>query len=342
MPVQFKDYYQTLGVAREASADEIRKAFRKLARQYHPDVAKNKTEAEARFKEINEAYEVLGDPEKRKKYDDLGPNWKQGAEFRPPPGWNGGPFQTFTGGRREGGEFHFGGTGFSDFFSQLFGNRPGFNRQEFFNESGEFAGRGEDLESDLLVTLQEALHGAVRPIALDRRVACARCGGSGADGRKTCPACRGEGVTTTRETCQVRIPAGVREGQRLRLAGRGDPAAGGGQAGDLYLRVRFERHPDFRVEGDDLHYDLDIAPWEAVLGATVDVPTLEGRVQIKIPPGSQSGQRLRVRGRGLPAKHPARGDLYVTLQVQTPSAVNERERKLWEQLASASAFRPRD
>lgn len=344
MPIQFKDYYQTLGVPRTASADEIRKSFRKLARQYHPDVAKNKTEAEAKFKEINEAYEVLGDQEKRKKYDELGPNWKQGAEFRPPPGWQGSPFQSYEGGRPGGTEFHFGGTGFSDFFSEIFGNRPGHEAGvgSRFDENGQFAGRGEDLESDILVTLQEALHGAVRPIGLQRRVPCPKCRGTGRDGRKTCPACDGETVTVKNETYQVRIPAGVRDGQQLRLAGRGDPGVGRGAAGDLFLRVRFERHPDFRVEGNDLYCDLDIAPWEAVLGGQVPVPTLEGQVSIKIPPGAQAGQRFRVRGHGLATKERGRGDLYAVLRVQTPSSVSEPEKKIWEQLAAESKFRPRE
>ena len=343
MAIQYKDYYQILGVPRTATADEIRKSFRKLARQYHPDVAKNKTDAEAKFKEINEAYEVLGDPEKRKKYDELGPNWKQGAEFRPPPGWQGGGFRTFTGGKHAPEfDFQFGGTGFSDFFEQFFGGRAGFGRRAGVAEEEDFAERGQDVESDILVSLHEALGGSVRPITLQRRVTCPQCYGTGAVNGRTCSVCQGEGYTIKKENYQVRIPPGVREGQRLRLAGRGEPGVGRAAAGDLYLRVRFEKHPDFRVEDTDLFHELEVAPWEAVLGAQVPVPTLEGNVNIRIPSGAQASQRLRVRGQGLPKPGGGRGDLYVILRIQVPDHVSDRERKLWEQLAKESEFRPRD
>jgi DnaJ-class molecular chaperone len=242
MAIQYRDYYEVLGVPRTATADEIRKAFRKLARQYHPDVAKNKTQAEAKFKEINEAYEVLGDPENRKKYDELGPNWKQGAEFRPPPGWGegGGGFRTYSRGKQGSDfDFQFGGTGFSDFFEQLFGARGDRTR---FTEEEDVAQRGQDVESDILVSLHEALHGSIRPITLQRPVPCPQCHATGTVNGRTCSVCQGSRHTVRKENYQLKIPAGVREGQRLRLAGRGEPGVGRAAAGDLYLRVRFEKH----------------------------------------------------------------------------------------------------
>ncbi len=325
MPVQYKDYYEILGVPRSANESEIKKAFRKLAREYHPDVARDKKKAEEKFKELNEAYEVLGDAEKRKKYDQLGANWKSGAEFRPPPGWeNSGGGQAFHG-RGQGGEefeFQFGGTGFSDFFEQLFGSmggrRGGFGR--FSNvEEPETAERGRDIEGDIMVTLNEAMHGAVRAVNVRHTV--------------------GRSVKT--ETHQVKIPPGVTEGQRLRIAGRGEAGRGGGAAGDLYLRVRLARHPDFEVEDHNLVYEAELAPWEAVLGTNLSVPALDGRVNIKIPPGTQSGQKLRVRGRGLPGRDGGHGDLMVVTRVVLPAKVSDAEKKLWEQLSRESKFNPR-
>ena len=340
MGIEYKDYYKTLGVARSATDDEIRKAFRKLARQYHPDVAKNKKEAEEKFKEINEAYEVLSDAEKRRKYDELGPNWKQGAEFRPPPGW-----QEFGGPRRgrsgDGAfEFEFGGTGFSDFFEQIFGSRAR-GRGSRPAPQEDMAEAGRDVEGDIMVTLEEALRGSIRSISLRRVVPCDQCGGSGQSGRRPCPQCSGEGVVSRSETHQVKIPAGITDGARLRVGGKGEAGSAGGRPGDLFLTVRLAKHPDYHVEGADIFYDLDLAPWEAVLGAGVPVPTLEGQVNIRIPPGTQSGQRLRVRGRGL-GKESARGDLYVVAHVQVPKEITESERRLWEQLGGESRFRPRD
>jgi curved DNA-binding protein len=323
--VEFKDYYKILGVPRGASDDDIKKSFRKLARQYHPDVAKDKKVAEEKFKEINEAYEVLGDAAKRKKYDELGSGWQQGQQFRPPPGWE----QAFRGarggrarGRNGGVEFEFGGTGFSDFFESLFGGRGGgFGRGDFgrdyVHEPESYAERGEDIEADLMVTLHEAATGGVRAITLRHP-----------DGRA--------------ETHKVRVPAGVQEGQRLRLTGRGHAGQGGGAAGDLYLRVRYAKHPDFTVRGSDLEYELALAPWEAVLGAEVPVPTLTGNVSIKVPAGAQNGQRLRLRGRGLPRHGGTAGDLYVVLSVRVPEKISDDERALWEKLARGSAFRARD
>ena len=352
MPVQYKDYYQILGVPRTASDSDIKKAFRKLAREYHPDVAKNKKQAEEKFKEINEAYEVLGDSAKRRKYDELGPNWSAGAEFRPPPGWEG------FGGMRGGGfggrgprgeefEYQFGGTGFSDFFEQLFGSRgaragAGFGRQAGFAEEDFATERGRDIEGDIMVTLEEAMRGSVRSVSVRHAVPCEHCGGSGQRARHLCSVCGGTGQVAKTDTYQVKIPAGVTEGQRLRVAGRGEAGVGGGVAGDQYLRVRFAKHPDFEVEGHNLIHEVELAPWEAVLGANISVPTLNGRVNIKIPAGTHNGQKLRVRGRGLPQRGGASGDLIVVTRVEVPSRITDSERKLWEQLARESQFNPRD
>jgi curved DNA-binding protein len=325
MPVEFKDYYQILGVPRDASDADVKKAFRKLARQYHPDVAKDKKTAEEKFKEINEAYEVLGDPDNRRKYDELGARWKEGV--RPSPGWNG------QAGRSPGGdqgfEFRFDGTGFSDFFEQFFGRGERFggfgNFERPAPESSEEAGfsyRGSDIESDILVTLEEAMAGSVRTLSLQR-----------IDPRT--------GQTTT-QTLKVRIPPGVREGQAIRVAGMGGDGIGQGGSGDLYLRVRLAAHPDFQVRGADLYYTLDVAPWEAVLGSKLIVPTLKGRASVRIPPGTNNGQQLRLRGHGLPTGQTGQnGDLYVVINVQLPEHITEKERDLWEQLSRISNFNPR-
>ena len=325
MPVQYKDYYETLGVPRTAKDDEIKKSFRKLAREFHPDVAKDKKRAEEKFKEINEAYEVLSDPAKRKKYDELGANWKSGAEFRPPPGYEGFPGGQGFRGRGQGGEdfeFQFGGTGFSDFFEQIFGSRMrggGFGARPGFHQEEEYAERGADIEGDIMVTLEEAMRGSIRSVSVRR------------------PA--GRSVKT--ETYQVKIPPGVTEGQKLRVAGHGEAGSGGGESGDLYLRVRLAKHPDFDVDGHDLIYDAELAPWESVLGAEISVPALDGRVNIKIPAGTQGGQKLRVRGRGLPARDGGHGDLFVITRIVVPSKISDTEKKLWEQLKRESKFNPR-
>jgi curved DNA-binding protein len=322
MPVKFKDYYETLGVARTASPEDIKKAFRALARIHHPDVAKNKAKGEEKFKEINEAYEVLSDPDKRRRYDELGANWQQEAAGSP---FSGGfeRGRTSAGGARP--DFEFGGTGFSDFFESFFGGgRRGY---DFYGhaadqaEGGEFARPGRDVEADILVTLEEALRGSLRKITLRR------------------PGADGEADRT--DTYQVRIPAGVREGQRIRLAGQGGSGFGGAAAGDLYLRVRLARHPDFNVQGADLYCDLDLAPWEAVLGVRVRIPTLDGATSLRVPAGTLAGSHLRLKGLGLPREDGGRGDFYATIRVQTPPAVSAGERTLWEQLARASSFKPR-
>jgi len=321
MPVTFKDYYATLGVPRDASDDDIKQAFRNLARKYHPDVAKDKATAEEKFKEINEAQEVLSDPEKRRKYDQLGADWQHAGNRPPPPS-----------GEPEGGqEFHFGGTGFSDFFEQYFsgGSRFGFPHEADagFGQGRSRPGaaqawRGADIEGDILVALDEVMVGAVRSISMqtvDRR--------------------SGEVET---QLLKVRIPPGTTDGSRIRVPGHGEPGHGGAPAGDLFLRVRHAVHPDFRSRDADLIHELDIAPWEAVLGADVAVPTLDGPVNVRIPPRSENGQKLRVRGHGLPkGKTGRRGDLYAILHVQLPSTLGDEERALWEKLRDTSTFRPR-
>jgi curved DNA-binding protein len=315
MAVQFRDYYETLGVPKTATEDEIRTAFRKLARKHHPDVAKDKKAAEEKFKEINEAYEVLSDAEKRKKYDQLGAGWNQPGGFQPPPGWGaqqpGGGFQQWQwgGGENGGVEFEFGGTGFSDFFEAFFGGGRGRSAFGGFGGRQATAERGADVEADIMVTLEEALHGSTRTVSLRR-----------AGSNKV-------------ENYQVKIPRGVHEGQRIRLAGQGEAGARGGKSGDLCLRVRLAKHPDFSVEGSDLVHEVKIEPWQAVLGSELLVPTLEGNVRLKIPPGTQGGQRFRLRGRGLPSTSGTRGNLYVDVQINVPKKLTEREREVWRELA---------
>lgn len=309
--MQFKDYYQTLGVAKSATQDEIKSAFRKLARTHHPDMVKPKERpaASERFKEINEAYEVLSDPEKRRKYDTLGADWERGPQQ--PPGWHqrGGRPQPAGAGQGQDFEFNFGGTGFSDFFEAFFGSG---GRQANPFASGRAAGqtRGVDVEADLMVPLEEALHGARRKITLQRQ------------GGKP-------------QTYEVAIPAGVREGQRIRLPAQGEAGSQGGAAGDLYLIVRLAPHPDFQVDGADLNYELEVAPWQAVLGGEVTVPTMEGSAKLKLPAGSQPGQRFRLKARGLPKPGGGRGDLYALLIVQIPKTITPKQTELWQALAVA-------
>src|SRR5216117_930331 len=313
MPVQFRDYYETLGVPKTASEDEIRSAFRKLARKYHPDVAKDKKAAEEKFKEINEAYEVLSDPEKRKKYDQLGADWNRPGGFQPPPQWQGqqpgGGFYQSGGDGGGGVEFEFGGTGFSDFFEAFFGGGRGRSAFGGFGGREATAERGADVEADILVTLEEALHGSTRTVSLRR-----------AGSNKV-------------ENYQVKIRRGVHEGQRIRLRGQGEAGVRGGKSGDLFLRVRLARHPDFTVEGSDLIHEVKIEPWQAVLGGELQVPTLEGNARLKLPPGTQAERRFRLRGHGLPTATGTRGDLFVVPQIQIPEKLTEREREIWKQLA---------
>jgi curved DNA-binding protein len=306
--MEYKDYYRSLGVTKNASQEEIKKAFRKLARQHHPDTAKDKAAAEEKFKEINEAYEVLGDADKRSKYDRLGANWRNVG----PGAGRGGPQ-----------DVHFGGTGFSDFFEQFFsGGRDPFGGGGFRQARSNQPARGQDITGDVMVTLEEAESGCVRAFTL----------------QTTHPA-TGQPESNTLRT---RIPAGVLDGQIIRVAGRGGPGFNGGPPGDVRLRVRLASHPDFRVQGADLLHDLSLTPWEAVLGSQIEVPTLTGSVKVKIPPGSANGSRLRVRGKGLKSGATEHGDLYVVLSVVTPTTVDDKEREAWQRLADCSTFRPRD
>ncbi len=304
--MEFKDYYKTLGVARTASNDEVKRAYRKLARKFHPDVSKE-PDAEKRMQEVNEAWEVLGDPEKRAAYDELGSRWQAGQQFRPPPDWDAG-FE-FSGSHADAREF-------SDFFSSLFGGMGRTQRREGFRA------RGEDHHAKILIDLEDAFRGASRSISL-------RSPQVDAQGR----------VALKERTLNVRIPAGIRDGQQMRLAGQGAAGLGGAPAGDLFLEVRFNPHSLYRVEGADLYLTLPVAPWEAALGATVRAPTPAGVVEAKIPAGSQSGRQLRLRGRGIPGPTP--GDLYLVLQVVLPEATSAQARALYEQMGSELAFNPR-
>ena len=306
--MEYQDYYKVLGVSKTATPEEIRTAFRKKAREHHPDVAKDKVKGAEKFKEVNEAYEVLSDPAKRAKYDQMGQEVPGGGY-----GWPGGGVRGEAGPGME--EVHFGGTGFSDFFESMFGGMGGV---EGMRGTGgrRMARRGSDVEGDLLVTLEEVMRGSMREVTLQR----------------------GGGKV---ETYRVKVPAGVREGQRIRLAGRGEAGARGGESGDLYLRVRLARHPDLRVEGSDLVTDVEMAPWEMVLGGSVPVRTLEGVVMLKVPAGAVGGQKLRLRGQGLPREDGGRGDLYAVLEVGVPSEVGTEEKKAWEDLAKMSRWRPK-
>ncbi len=293
--MEYKDYYKTLGVARDASTEDIKRAYRKLARKYHPDVSKE-ANAENRFKDVAEAYEVLKDADKRAAYDQLGSNWQAGQGFSPPPDWHGGKgFEFRTSG---------GGAGFSDFFDSLFG-------RGFAGSHGpqRRSARGEDQQARVQITLEDAFHGSTRAVNLSQP-----------GGRS--------------RTLEVRIPKGVRAGQRIRLAGQGS------NGGDLYLEVEFAPHRLYRLEGADLYLDLPITPWEAALGATVKVPTLGGAVELNIPAGSQSGDKLRLRGRGLPTT-PTPGDQYVVLKMVTPPAETDAARELYGRLAKELPMDPR-
>jgi curved DNA-binding protein len=333
MPVEFRDYYRVLGVQSKATDEEIKKAFRTLARKYHPDVAKDKKTAEEKFKELNEAHEVLSNPESRRKYDQLGANWKTDARPQPPPG----PAGRRTSARGAGGEaydFQFEGTGFSDFFEQFFGGRTGRSRgaspfeqhraADGADESDEQNAptlRGQDIQGDILITLDEVLKGAMRAISV-----------------RKANAHSGQEET---QTYSVRIPAGVRAGQSIRVPGKGGEGLGGGRAGDIYLRVRYAQHPDWQARGVDLLGHLELAPWEAVLGATVPVRTLENTVSLKVPAGTRQGHQLRIRGQGLPAGAGKRGDIYVGVSIQVPARVSKEAERLWKQLATESTFDPR-
>ena len=305
--MEFKDYYQTLGIERTATADDIKRAYRKLARKYHPDVSKEPG-AEARFKELSEAHEVLQDPQKRAAYDQLGQRWRAGQEFTPPPDWEAG-FE-FTPGGSSATET----ADFSDFFSSLFGNFP--------RRAEAARARGEDHHAKIFIAIEDAFHGATHAVTL------------------RAPQLDAQGRVVLRErTLNVRIPKGIREGQLIRLAGQGAPGVGGTLPGDLYLEVHFHPHPLYQVQGRDLSFTLPLAPWEAALGATVKAPTPTGPVEVRIPPGSQSGRQLRLKGRGIPGE--LTGDLYLLLEVVLPPADTEQARQIYHTMERELAFNPR-
>ncbi|MGZ5007714.1 MAG: DnaJ C-terminal domain-containing protein [Methylobacter sp.] len=309
--MQYKDYYKIMDLSRTATQDEIKRAYRKLARKYHPDVSKEK-DAETKFKELGEAYEVLKDPEKRAAYDKLGSNWKAGEDFRPPPNWD------------EGFEFRGGFTGggggvFSDFFEQLFG-RSGFRSSG--PGAQQFHAQGQDTHAKIYIDLEDSFQGTTRNISL------------------SAPETDTQGhVQLKHRSLNIKIPKGVKPGQHIRLSGQGEPGSGGGKAGDLLLEIAFNPHPLYRISESDIYLDLPVAPWEAALGATVKVPTPEGKVDLKVPPNSRQGSKLRLKGRGLPAKTP--GDFYVVLQIALPPANTERAKAVYQKMQQELDFNPR-
>ena len=308
--MDYKDYYKTLGVDRKATQDEIKRAYRKLARKYHPDVSKE-ADAELKFKDLGEAYEVLKDPEKRVAYDQLGSNWSSQQGFRPPPDWGAG-FE-FHGAPQGAGRQH----DFSDFFESLFGQARGPG-----GGSRGFHMQGEDHHAKVLIDLEDSFHGASRSISLQM------------------PEVRPDGHVASRtRTLKVSIPKGVRQGQQIRLGGQGAKGQGSGKAGDLYLEIEFRPHRFYRVEGADVYLELPVAPWEAALGASVKVPTPSGAIDLKIPANSKAGKKLRLKGRGIPAKTP--GDLYVVLQIVLPPADDEKSREMYNRMKEEIRFNPR-
>ena len=312
--MEFKDYYSVLGLDRGADAEAIKKAYRKLARQHHPDLSRA-SDASARMQDINEAYDVLRDPERRAAYDRLGQGMQDGGEFRPPPGWDAG-FE-FSGGPQDFAD----ASQHSDFFEALFG-RMRHAGGPTGTRDGKFASRGQDHHAKILVSIEDAFHGAVRTVSMQS------------------PAYDEQGRVRLHErSLELQIPKGIRSGQQIRLAGQGGPGLGGGPAGDLYLEIGFVPHARYRIDGRDLFLDVPVTPWEAALGAAVQVPTPGGRVELKVPSGSQSGRKLRLKGRGLPGQ-PA-GDLYAVLKLVLPDAASEKAQALYRQMAKDLAFDPR-
>src|SRR5262245_21430924 len=336
MAVTFKDYYEILGVKRDATDEQIRQAYRKLARKHHPDVNPGDKVAEDKFKEINEANEVLSDPDKRKRYDQLGANWKDGAEFTPPPGWGrvNVPLDDLGG--------IFGGGGFSEFFETLFGggraSGPGDNRRRSTRSRGT---RGQDAEAEMEISLEDAHNGGRHRITLQGTRLCPTCSGTGTTSGAVCPQCRGAGNVMSPKTIDVNIPPAAREGSVIKVKKHGQPGATPNDAGDLYIKLKIKHHPIFTVSGDDINAEVPVTPSEAVLGATIEVPTIDGKAEVKIPAGAQGGQRLRLRGQGLNKRGGGRGDAYVKLKVVVPSHPTDREKQLYKDLAEASRFNPR-
>ena len=310
--MRYKDYYKIMGVSRDASQDDIKKAYRRLARRYHPDVSKE-ADAEERFKDLGEAYAVLKDPEKRSAYDGLGENWQAGQEFRPPPQWDRASHFDSRG-------FESAGAGaFSDFFESLFGGGMGHG---FDGMRQQFDARGQDQHARVMIDLEDAYRGATRTITLQT------------------PAVDPSGHVSTRtQRLNVKIPKGVRRGQRIRLSGQGSPGIGSGASGDLYLDVDFNPHPLYRVDGKDVYLDVPLTPWEAALGANIDIPTPDGRVDLRIPAGTNNGKQLRLKGRGIPGNPP--GDFYVVAKLTLPPASSDDAKDLYRKMRDEMPYSPR-
>src|SRR5882762_10169859 len=340
-----KDYYEVLGVKRGAADDEVKKAYRKLARKFHPDLNPGDKAAEEQFKQLQEAYDVLSEAEDRKLYDQYGDNWravKAGAGV-PPPGWESAGRTTAGAGGPPPGGFDF-----SDFDFSGFQGAGGFDFGDLFGRAGRSAGargrrssRGQDVEAELELSLEEAHRGGRRTLQMQAAEVCPTCNGAGVKDNKPCPTCAGAGHVLKPKTIEVNILGGVREGSTIRLAGQGGAGMNGTQPGDLYLHIRLRPHQVFTVRGDDLEVELPIAPWEAALGAKVEAPTIDGKVELTVPPGAQSGQRLRLRGQGLNKRKGGRGDEYARLKVVSPKEISDEERRLFEELKRASRFDPR-
>ncbi|MCR4441448.1 MAG: J domain-containing protein [Peptococcaceae bacterium] len=330
MVATYKDYYKILGVERGATDKEIKAAYRRLARQYHPDLhsGSDKKDAENKFKEINEAYEVLSDPDKRARYDSLGTGWQHGQAWQPPPGMDGFQYYTWTSAGEK--DFDFGG--FSEFFEALFGHDiSGFTGANFRQPEKL---RGQDIESELELALEEAYRGGEKAIQLTSRDVCPSCRGTGRTSAGVCASCAGLGSRNTVKTLEVKIPPGIQPGSRIRLKGQGGEGLGGGHRGDLYLNVRIRPHPVFTLNGSDLEVQLVLTPEQAVNGDRVPVPTLDGEVLLTVPPMTRSGQKLRLRGKGWPKKGGGRGDEYVRIQIDIPYSMSQQEKDLYRQLAS--------
>jgi DnaJ-class molecular chaperone len=339
MPVKFKDYYEVLGVKRDATDDQIRQAYRKLARKHHPDVNPGDKSAEEKFKQINEANEVLSDPEKRKRYDQLGANWKEGAEFTPPPGWG-----RVNVDYEDLGNIFGGGGAFSDFFETLFGGNRSATGQadnQRRRSSRSRTTKGQDAEAEMEISLEDAHRGVRHRITLQGMRACPTCNGTGTSSGVVCTTCRGSGQVLNPKTIDVNIPPGAREGSVIKVARQGQPGSGGAEAGDLYIKLKVKPHNIFTVSGDDTTAEVPISPSEAVLGATIEVPTIDGKAEMKIPAGAQGGQRMRLRGQGLNKRGGGRGDQYVKLKIVVPTHPSEREKQLYEELTKATHFDPR-
>lgn len=311
--MKFKDYYKVLGLDRNATDAEIKRAYRKMARKFHPDVSKEPN-AEERFKEVGEAYEVLKDPEKRASYNQLGENWKTGQDFRPPPDWDNSS-QFYGGGFTQGDASQF-----SDFFESLFGGGRSRSARQG-RQRGGFRVPGEDIHTSMEISLEDAFHGADRLIQLQM------------------PEVNSHGsVVRQVKSIKVKIPAGVANGQQIRLKGQGGMGYGS-EPGDLYIEIKIKKHHLYSLVERDIYLNLPITPWEAALGASVVAPTLKGKVDLKIPKGSQSGKKMRLKGQGLPGKNP--GDFYVILVIHTPPADTETAQKLYHEMAKTLPFNPR-